>query len=280
MAFRSNGPVTLMFPPFRGVTRRIILIALVAYLGMAALQWVLPQLLRTLLGHTVLVPDIALRGEVWMFATYPFIGGGLLSVAFALLSVWFFASSLEDERGGRWLGEFYFATTIGGAVLTSLLFVLLNGRGGWLPLGSVAAGLWPFAVALVVAFACFQPEAPLRFNFIFTLKAKYLAAIYVLVYVGFSLVGGDRFGALLVVLSCGCGWMFLRYAPRRGLRAGASEWWFGLRNSYYRSKRRRAAKKFTVYMRKQGKDVSLDAEGRYIDPNGQARDLNDRKWMN
>ena len=48
----------------------------------------------------------------------------------------------------------------------------------------------------------------------------------------------------------------------------ASESWFGLRNSYYRAKRRRAAKKFTVYMKKQGKDVNLDPSGRYVDPDG------------
>jgi hypothetical protein len=33
-------------------------------------------------------------------------------------------------------------------------------------------------------------------------------------------------------------------------------------------------------MRKQGKDVSLDSDGRYIDPNGNPRDPNDRNWMN
>jgi hypothetical protein len=59
-----------------------------------------------------------------------------------------------------------------------------------------------------------------------------------------------------------------------------SELWFGLRNSYYRAKRRRAAKKFVVYMKKQGKDVSLDAEGRYVDPLGKAHEPGDKKWMN
>ncbi len=33
-------------------------------------------------------------------------------------------------------------------------------------------------------------------------------------------------------------------------------------------------------MRKQGKDVSLTEDGKYIDPNGTPRDLNDRNWMN
>jgi hypothetical protein len=35
-----------------------------------------------------------------------------------------------------------------------------------------------------------------------------------------------------------------------------------------------------VYMKKQGKDVSLDADGRYVDPDGKKRDLKDKRWMN
>jgi membrane associated rhomboid family serine protease len=280
MAFRSNGPVMLALPPFRGVTRRLILIALVSYFGLTVLGWLLPGLVSTITDLALLIPDLALERQIWEFVTYPFVGGGLLSVLFALLSVWFFGSSVEDERGPRWLTDYFFAVTVGGGVLASALFVALHQRGGWLPYGSVAAGMWPFALALVVAFAHFQPEAPVRFNFLFTVKAKYLAAIYVLLYLGLSLAGGDRFGALVALLNAGCGYAFLRLAPRRGPRAGLSEWWFGLRNSYYRAKRRRAAKKFTVYMKKQGKEVSLDEDGRYIDPSGTPRDPNDRKWMN
>jgi hypothetical protein len=140
--------------------------------------------------------------------------------------------------------------------------------------------MWPFVLALVLAFASFHADQELRFNFILTLKAKYLAAIYLLFYLGSALIGGDRFSALTALCNAMAGYAYLRLAPRKGLRVGLSERWFRLRNAYYRSKRRRAAKKFTVYMRKQGKEVSLDEDGRYIDPNGKPRDLNDRNWMN
>ncbi len=48
---------------------------------------------------------------------------------------------------------------------------------------------------------------------------------------------------------------------------------FGLRNNYYRWKRRRAGRKFEVYMRKQGRDIRLDNRGRPIedDPNDRSR---------
>jgi hypothetical protein len=112
------------------------------------------------------------------------------------------------------------------------------------------------------------------------MKAKYIAVIYVLFYVALELASKERFGALTALCNAGVGYAFLKLAPKRGFRVGVSERWFALRNGYYRAKRRRAAKKFTVYMRKQGKDVNLDEDGRHVDPDGKPRDPNDRRWMN
>jgi membrane associated rhomboid family serine protease len=279
MAFRSNGPVTLALPPFRGVTRRIILTALIMYFGFAVLGLISQELAGRLHSLAVLIPDIALHGAVWMFLSYPFAGDGLLNLLFALLSIWFFGSALEDERGGRWLMEFFLLTTVGGGLLASLLAVALGPENRFVPYAATM-GLWPFVLAVIIAFAYFHPDQELRFQFILTLKAKYLAAIYVLFYVAISLGQANRFGSLVTLLSALCGFLFLRFAPRHGVRVGVSEQWYGLRNAYYRARRRRAAKKFTVYMKKQGKDVSLDSDGRYIDPNGTPRDLKDKNWMN
>jgi hypothetical protein len=44
-----------------------------------------------------------------------------------------------------------------------------------------------------------------------------------------------------------------------------SEGMYGMRNRYYRWKRRRAARKFEVYMRKQGRTVRFDGQGNLID---------------
>jgi membrane associated rhomboid family serine protease len=279
MAFRSNGPVTLALPPFRGVTRRIILTALIVYFGLAIIGLLSVELSARLHNLAGLVPDIALHGAVWQFLSYPFVTDGLLNLLFALLSVWFFAAALEEERGGRWLMEYFLLTTIGGGLLASVIAVLLGPDNRWIPYAQML-GLWPFVLAAVVAFAYSNPEQQVSFNFIFKLKAKYLAIIYVLIYLALSLAGGNRFASTVTLLAGVCGFVFLHFAPRRGMRVAVSEWWFGLRNAYYRAKRRRSAKRFKVYMNKQGKDVSLDKDGRYIDPNGTPRDLNDRNWMN
>jgi hypothetical protein len=55
----------------------------------------------------------------------------------------------------------------------------------------------------------------------------------------FSQLGGALFGFL-----------YIKFSPRRGFATAGSETVYGLRNRYYRWKRRRAAKKFEVYMRK------------------------------
>jgi hypothetical protein len=176
--------------------------------------------------------------------------------------------------------EFFLAATIGGGLLASLLAYAAGERVEKLSVASVDYGMWPFVLALVLAFAYFHADQPLRFNFIFTLKAKYLAAIYLLFYLGAALIGGDRFGALVALSNALCGYVYLRLAPRRSIKTTASEKWFGLRNAYIRAKRRRAAKKFTVYMRKQGSDVNIDPSGRYIDPDEKSRNPNDRTWLN
>ena len=106
-----------------------------------------------------------------------------------------------------------------------------------------------------------------------------MAMLYLLVYLAVVLSAHERFDAQLVITNCVAGWMFLQFAPKRGLRFAAGESLFGMRNAWYRARRRRAAKKFTVYMQKQGRDVRFDESGRYVDPDAR-RKPNDRKWMN
>jgi hypothetical protein len=89
----------------------------------------------------------------------------------------------------------------------------------------------------------------------------------------------NEFGALLQLSGALCGWLYVRHAPRRGVAFGFGEQYFGMRNAYYRAKRRRAARKFEVYMGKQGRKVHFDDEGRYVDPD-EKKDPNDKRWMN
>ena len=279
MAFRSNGPITVALPPFRGVTRRIILIVVVTYFVLLVLGIVSRSLGALLISYFSFQPIAAYR-LVWQVVTYPFVMTGLFSVLFAALSVWFFGSALEDERGSRWLTEFFFATTVGGALLAGLLSLTVTrnveGLGPW----EVTSGLWPFSLALLLAFARFHPDQELNFNFILRVKAKYIAAIYLLIYLALTLSAHQRFDAFLVLTTALSGWLFLQFAPRKGFGFAANESFYGMRNAWIKARRRRAAKKFSVYMQKQGREVHFDESGRYLDPDAKDRDPSDRKWMN
>jgi len=277
---RSNGPTMLMLPPFRGVTRRIVLIAGGAFLGIWVLGMLMPEMDATVVNLLMLHPDQVLHLLVWQLLSYPFIAFSLMGVLFSLLSFWMFGAMLEDEFGSLWFGEFFAVATVGGGLLASLLAYVLAGRVPLIDPHQRTSGMWPMVMAELLAFAYFHANEPLRIYFVIPVKAKWLAAAYLFLYLLFTLTGGDRFGALTALCGALSAYVFLRYAPRKGVRFAVSEKWYGLRNAYYRAKRRRAAKKFTVYMKKQGKDVSLDSSGRYVDPSGTPRDPNDKRWMN
>ena len=280
MAFRSDGPVMVALPAFRGVTRRILLTAAVVFFGLLIAGLVSHEMQGMFEGLFALVPESALHRLIWQFITYPFISTSLLGFLFAALSVWFFGSALEEELGPRWMGEFFVVCTVGGGLLAAILTFTLGRSIEGLAPGQGTSGLWPFSLALLLAFARLHPDQELNFNFILRVKAKYIAMLYLLVYLAVALASRQRLDAVIVLTNALFGWLFLRFAPRRGLRLAATEGMFGLRNSWYRARRRRAAKKFTVYMQKQGRDVQFDERGRYIDPDAERKDPNDRKWMN
>ena len=279
MAFRSNSPISVTLPPFRGVTRSIILAAVVVYFALLVIGLFSRDLGALLSGFFMLEPSRAYL-FVWQVFTYPFVNVGLFGLLFAALSVWFFGSSLEDEQGSKWMSEFFLASTVGGGMLACVLAFALNLRLPGIDTHELASGLWPFSLALLLAFARFHADQELNFNFVLRVKAKYIATIYLLIYLAIALSSQRQFDAMLVLTNALCGWLFVVYAPRKGLRFAANESVYGLKNSWVRARRRRAAKKFSVYMQKQGREVNFDESGRYLDPDGKVRDPNDRKWMN
>ena len=79
------------------------------------------------------------------------------------------------------------------------------------------------------------------------------------------------------------GYLYLKFLPRKGLMFASSERYFSMRNEYYRWKRRRAAKKFEVYMSKHDRKVEFDEHGNYIPPDDGPRKGNGGSksgWVN
>jgi membrane associated rhomboid family serine protease len=272
-----SGPISLSLPSFEGTTRKLILANIAVFFGLGLLHWLAPVLEATLRGHLLLEPAAVAHGELWQLVTYSFVDPGLLSVLFGMLTLWFTGSLLETSYGGRWLAELYLSSVIGGALIASALsFTHLLG----LRPDVFAIGSWGGIFGLMIAIAMLFGDQEFLLWFVLRLKAKYMVAIYILIAIALLLKQADTFGALVQLSGALCGFLYVKFAPRRGLAFGLSERYFGVRNNYYRWKRRRAARKFEVYMRKQNREVHFDKDGRYVDPDELRKNPNDKRWMN
>jgi membrane associated rhomboid family serine protease len=274
---RRTGSIPLGLPSFGGAVRRLILLNVGVFFALAILSWVSPALGRLLNYHLLLEPSAVLRGEVWQIFTYSLINPGILSIVFGMLTLWFTGSLLESSFGKRWLTELYWCSVAGGAIVASALsFTHVFG----LRPDVVSVGAWAGIFGLLIAIAMLFGDQEFLLWFVLRIKAKYMVAIYILIEVAVLLKESDRFGALVQLSGALAGFLFVRFAPRRGLAFGLTEHLYGVRNAYYRYKRRRAARKFEVYMRKQNREVHFDEDGRYIPPEEAHRNPNDKRWMN
>ena len=285
---RRSQATTLNLPPFAGMTRRLILLNVGVFFAIAILSWVSRPVVDAVVANMILVPKALLRGEIWQLGTYSLIQQGILGMLFSMLTLWFTGSLLESSYGGRWVAELYGVSVIGGALVAAAVsFTRVFG----LHPASAAFGPWAGIFGLMIAIAMLFGDQEFLLWFVLRLKAKYMVAIYILIAVAILLKQADSFSALLQLAGALCGYLYVRFAPRRGLAFGFTEQMFGMRNDYYRWKRRRAARKFEVYMRKQNREVHFDKDGRYVDPDEledraaltereKMRRENDRRWMN
>ena len=271
-----STPVTMTFPPFAGTVRWLVLANTAVFFAIAVLQWIAPTFAGLLVAGLPLKPLAVVHGAIWQLATYSFVQLGLLDILFGMLTLWFCGSMLEGAYGSRWLAELYLTSVIGGALLAAALSFT---RILTLHPGAIGFGAWAGIFGLLIAIAMRFGDQEFLFFFVVRIRAKYMVAIYILIAVAVLLRDANSFGALLQLSGALFGYLYVRYAPRRGLAYGASEGYFSLRNAFYRSKRRRAARKFEVYMGKQGRQVHFDKEGRYLDPDAK-KDPNDKRWMN
>ncbi len=279
---RSAG--MLSFPDFKGFTRTLVVWNLGAYFLLLLLGALAPALAANAVAVFALSPALVLHGYLWQLVTYSFIHTGVLGTALELLSLWFLASFLETNHGSRWVGELYFVSVFG-AGLTAVLLSALTERSGVMEAGGFAfTGAFGGIFGLLIVFAVLYGDLQFTlFPLPIAIKAKYLVAVYMLIAIA-NVFGASRAYALAQLGGALAGFLYVRFAPRRGgYFARSAEWFYTLRNNYYRSRRRNAAKKFEVYMRKQNRDVHFDSEGKYIAPDDartKPRDPNDRGWMN
>ena len=246
--FRSSSAM-MSFPSFSGVTSRLVIANVAIFFLLLLMQYAAPQAAFLTLSYASLTPALVLRGWVWQLVTYSFLHTGVLHVAFDMLTLWFIGGFLESSRGSRWLLNIYFVSAIGGALIGSVLSFtgIFHSQPGSSTVGSDAA-----IFGVLAAFAVlFGDMEIMMFPLPVGIKARYMVIVYMLIDLALLLAGGPALSYFTILGGALAGFLYAKRAPRRRAAGVAiSERLFGLRNEYYRWKRRRAARKFEVYMRK------------------------------
>ena len=268
-----SGASSFSFPAFAGVTRRLVLANIFAYFALLVAGLAAPLATEALVRHLVFSPDMFLQGNFWQPLTYSFIHSGVIGTALELVSLWFMLGFLEQLHNSTWVTGLYASSVMGTAVAALIIYIVAGTMGvaqNPVPFYGCFGGIFGLLIAIGVLYG------DMEFLLFFTIgiKARYIAAIYALIAIA-MLFGQQRMYSFSQLGGALAGWLYVRIAPRRGISfKPLSERWYGLRNGYYRWKRRRAARKFEVYMRSQGRTVHFDGNGRKMD------DDNDKKHWN
>jgi len=257
--------MTLSFPPFTRAVTWLIGVNTAIFLLRALLQLVWLQAYADIGRYGALTPvDVVQRGFVWQIVTYAFLHEGLGHWFWNMIALWMFGAAIESAWGSRRFLELYFIGVLGAAVTTiALSYAHILGNPMWHTVGS-SGGIFAVLIAFGILFA--ENEIML-FPLPFLIKAKYFVGILIVVTLALSITGGGNVAYVAHLGGLFFGWLYVRRGPKPALmNVGFSERYYGWRNSYYRWKRRRAARKFEVYMREHDRDVHFDEHGNYIPP--------------
>jgi membrane associated rhomboid family serine protease len=275
-----NSAVIGGLPPFRGSVRNLIIVSTVIYIALVLLQAFHSTIAVKAYVLGILSPEGIHNGWIWQFLTYGFVDDDPRSFVFTMLSIYFIGSAVRERIGSRAFLELYLGSLICSGLL-GFLFSLTGVVGQGVAMGAGAA-----ANAILMVFYLFNRDAPIMLMFIpIPIPVKYIVILIGAVEAAYFFKYHFTLYYLVLLLGLASGFLWYRFAWRRvavfGTIGSRIE---GIRNSYHRWKRRRAGKKFQVYMRKHNQDP-----GDYFDEYGNFRppDEKDKKngegkggWVN
>jgi membrane associated rhomboid family serine protease len=266
------------FPPFQGAVRVIILASLAIYIVILLLVSFAPDAGRALLAAGILDPGQVFHGRIWQLATYTFMYVDPLDFVLSLLGVYFLGGAVEDRIGSAAFYGLFFGSVILSAIfgcVLSLSHIVAQGPA----IGSGAA-----ANAILMVFYLQNRGAPIMlFPLPIQIPVKWIVLFTAAIETAYLLLSHFALIYFILLIGLGAGYIWYTLVLTRRSSVKVSERYFSFRNSYYRWKRRRAARKFEVYMRDHDRTVKFDEHGNYIPPDDSGKKPNGGSksgWVN
>ena len=265
-------------PSFRGAVRELILASCAIYIVILLMVAFGGGAGQALLAIATLNPALVRSGWVWQFVTYAFVYVDPIDFALSLLGIYFLGSAVEGRIGRSAFYGLFFGSIVLSAVagfLLSLTGVIAQGNA----MGSGAA-----ANAILMVFYLFNRDAPIMlFPIPIRIPVKWIVLAVAAIETAYLLLNHFSLFYCVLLLGLGAGYVWHRAFLSRGVSLGISERFYGMRNSYYRWKRRRAARKFEVYMKQEhDREVKFDELGNYVPPEDRDKKNGGSKsgWVN
>ena len=266
-----NASVMGGLPPFRGSLRNIVIASTAIYIALVLLQAFQPSLAAKAYSFGLLNGQTVRHGAVWQLLTYGFMELDPKGFLFTMLSIYFLGSAVQERIGSRSFLELYFSSLIfSGLFGVALSFTGVIGQG-------VALGAGAAANAVLMVFYLLNRDAPIMLMFIpIPIPVKYIVIFGAAVEGAYFLISHFILYYTVLLLGLVTGYLWHRFAWRRVAVTGTlSSRMNEIRNSYHRWKRRRAGRKFQVYMKKHNQDSSD-----YFDEYGNFRPPDDKDKKN
>jgi len=256
-----SGSFEMGLPPFRGAVRQIILASVAIYVVILLLVAFTQGTGQAVLRLGMLDPAFIREGWLWQFVTYAFMYVDPLDFVMSLVGIYFLGSAVEERVGFYRFYGLFFGSLILSAVAgfgLSLTHVIAQGPA----YGSGAA-----ANAILMVFFLMNRGAPIMlFPIPIQIPVKWIVLGIGAIESAYLLLSHFALFYCVLLLGLGAGYVWYALVLKARTSLGIGEWFYGLRNSYYRWKRRRAARKFEVYMSKHDRKVQFDEQGNYIPP--------------
>jgi len=259
-----TGNFEFGLPRFHGAVRSLTLLLVGVWLTILLLTVVQRSDAQLLEAVTVLIPQQALQhGWVWQLFTYPLIHVDPLHIFTVLLALYFIGSAVQERTGHRAFYQLFILSSMIAGLAGSLLSLTgVIGHGSALGAGAAVNAI------LMVFYLLYRGSSIMLFPFPFSIPVHWVVIAIGAIEGAYFILSGYALFYLVQLLGLGAGYVWYSYIWRRAALGAVFQGKLAISNAYYRWKRRRAAKKFQVYMRKHQQDPKqyFDEYGNFRPP--------------